>query len=156
MLESSTQDWLHQWKFCCSGHCQYPAAVCCSSMPLNMLQKLSSWTIWWSIFRHWSSGLDEPWRSWVMLAGLIDVGKSCLLLKWEETGLVITDVLEISKLISELLSLPLLQEPSFSFFRWWWWWRWRLTSFDESLFFRDSNCTRYSINSSNVIFIWKN
>lgn len=50
--------------------------------------------------------------------GLVDVGKSCLLVKWDdETGLVITCVLEICKLISELLSLPLLPEPSFSFFR---------------------------------------
>lgn len=135
-----------QWKFCCPGHCQKLLAVaCCSSMPLNMWQKLSSctWTIWWwSFLRHWRwSGIDEPCRSWVMLpaAGLVDVGKSCLLVKWDdETGLVITCVLEISKLISELLSLPLLAEPSFSFFRWITW------PLFESLFFRDTNCKSLS------------
>lgn len=51
-----------------------------------------------------------------MLVGLWDEGKRCLLLNCEDTELFITGVLEISKLISQLFSLPLLQEPSVSFF----------------------------------------
>ena len=45
-----------------------------------------------------------------MLAGLRDEGKNCLLLSWEETGLFMSVVLEMSRLIPELCSLPLLQE----------------------------------------------
>ena len=50
-----------------------------------------------------------------MLVGLMDEGKRCLLLNCEDAGLVITVVLEISMFTSQLLSLPLLHEPSFSF-----------------------------------------
>lgn len=54
-----------------------------------------------------------------MTEGLIDEVKWCLLLNCEDdTGLFIADVLEISKLISELFSLPLLQyDLSISFLR---------------------------------------
>lgn len=45
-----------------------------------------------------------------MLAGLRDEGKNCLLLNWEETGLFMRVVLEMSRLMPELFSLPLLQE----------------------------------------------
>ena len=65
-----------------------------------------------------------------MLVGLMDEGKRCLLLNCEDGGLVITVVLEISKFTSQLLSLPLLQEPSFSFLM--------LISF-ASLVFKDNN-----------------
>ena len=65
-----------------------------------------------------------------MLVGLMDEGKRCLQLNCEDDGLVITVVLDISKFTSQLLSLPLLQEPSFSFLM--------LISF-ESLLFKDNN-----------------
>lgn len=51
-----------------------------------------------------------------MLVGLMHEGKMCLLLNLEDTGPFITGVLEISKLMSQLFSLPLLQEHSVSFF----------------------------------------
>lgn len=52
-----------------------------------------------------------------MLVGLREVGKRVFPFREEDTGLFITGVLERSKLISELLLLPLLQEPSVSFLR---------------------------------------
>lgn len=51
-----------------------------------------------------------------MLFGLREFG-TMVLPFWEDTGLFITGVLERSKLISELLLLPLLQEPSVSLLR---------------------------------------
>lgn len=46
-----------------------------------------------------------------MLAGLRDEGKNCLLLNWEDTGLFNSVVvLEMSRLMPELFSLPLLHE----------------------------------------------
>lgn len=51
-----------------------------------------------------------------MFVGLMHEGKMCLLLNLEDTGPFITGVLEISKLMSQLFSLPLLQEHSVSFF----------------------------------------
>lgn len=51
-----------------------------------------------------------------MLVGLMHDGEMCLLLNREDTGPFITAVLEISKLMSQLFSLPLFQEHSVSFF----------------------------------------
>lgn len=100
-----------QLKCCCSSHGQNPDW---SSMPQNMLQKLSSLT-GWSIFWHWRSGLDDEfWKSWTTPAGLIDDGNRGLLVGWVDRGLSIAGVLEMSSLISELFSLLLLQEPSVS------------------------------------------
>lgn len=105
----------HQLKGCCSSHGQNPDW---SSMPQNMLLRLSSLTIW-SIFWHWISGLEElVWKSCATPVGLMeDGGKRVLLVGWLDRGLSIAGVLEISNLTSKLFSLLLLQEPSVSLLR---------------------------------------
>ena len=102
-----------QLKCCCSNHGQNAVW---SSMPQNMLVKLSSLTMW-SIF----SGLEEEfWKSWATPLGLIDGGKRGLLVGWVERGGLsnsIAGVLDISSFTSELFSLLLQQEPSVSLLR---------------------------------------
>lgn len=73
-----------------------------------------------------------------MVAGLMGAEKRCLVVSWDDTGLDAAGFLEISKLTSQLFSLPLLQEPSVSFLR--------LTSFD-SLPFRDSSCSMETVKT---------
>ena len=103
-----------QLKCCCSNQGQRPDW---SSMPQNMLLKLSSLTMW-SIFWHWISALEVVWKSWATPVGLAEDGKRVLLLLcWVDRGLSIAGVLEISNLISELFSLLLLLDPSVSLLR---------------------------------------
>lgn len=104
---------LIQLKCCCSNQGQNADW---SSMPQNMLLRLSSLAIW-SIFWHGRSGLEEVWKSWAIPAGLAEDGKRVLLCWCVDRGLSIAGVLEISNLISELFSLLLLQDPSVSLLR---------------------------------------
>lgn len=158
-----------QWKWCgCSaGHGQKLPWWSWSMEPLlNMVQKVwSSWIIW-STLRQWrSDDLDEPWRSWVMLAwgGLHREDGNRFFdpfVIWVfDWGLVAAGVvlLDMSKLIwSELLSsvLPLLHEPwSVSFFM-------LLLSppskFESLLPFIANNCIIEHMNSRNQDEVRKN
>lgn len=102
---------LPQWKLWWSDHDQ---KADWSSMLHNRLLKVPSCPPFSSL-GHCVSGLEELWKSWSMSPGL--TGWKKVELWWGCSGLLSTDCLEISKLISELFSLLLLQDPSVSLLR---------------------------------------